>query len=184
MSVQEKLARLNPKTQNWSDSGGGYGGMTAQDLAAAMAGCDPIGEMVIRRRYLDSGDKSIGYYSLLRMVIMEVYDSAREMGMIQPVFDIALDDYIGGFLWKTCHGRQEVTVKGITRKCHSRRCVRGYRQRLDYERANILGVKAKQWERLYKPIYEHISKYLTKTLPEKEGEAMRTVMKQARWIHA
>lgn len=49
--VRKLLARLNPKVTSWEGGGGGHGGMTQSDVAAALAGLPRDVEMTLRAAY-------------------------------------------------------------------------------------------------------------------------------------
>ena len=185
MSVDERLARLNAKSQSFDSTGASFGGMSVSDLAGAMAGITPIGELIVCRKYIDPKDKGAGYYELMRDSIQLVYDKdviPKKTNMIQPLLDLALDDFCSVFKCNQCKGRGEVILDtGQVHKCRSTRCVDGMVRRKDVDRAKALKVKAMDFRRLYKPAYDVINDYLTRTLPDAESEALILINKQANW---
>jgi len=184
MSVEERLARLNAKTQSFTDTGGGFGGMTVLDLCAAMSGISKTGELIIRRKYVDPKDKGEGYYRLLSESVARIYDAGKQpkkKNMIQPLLDIALDDYCGNNLCKSCNGTGEVLSAGVIRKCRARACVDGRTAMKDCDKAKLLGVGAMDFRRNYRDAYGIIERYLVNILPNEESEALSTIRKQAKW---
>jgi len=182
----EKLSRLNAKTQSFSDSGGGYGSMSVSDLAACLAGCNPIGELILRRRYVDKKERGLGFAQLQRQVTLKIYEADKQPSkkdMIHKILDVALDDYIGGHVCHFCQGRKEIiTEQGKVHKCRSKNCVDGFiTRRPAHLKAKAMGVSAKEWERHYKGAYRVIEQYLTLTLPELESAAYNHVKKRANW---
>lgn len=170
-----RLTILNPKTQNFSDTGGGFDTISPQDLCAAMAGIDAIGEFVIRRRHLNPQERGLGYASIYRMSVIEICNQDKQPNktdMIGSLLDIALDDYFDNVACPVCKGRGEVTRMGITRKCHSTRCKEGRIDRKDSERYKLLGVDRYDYAKHYKPAYRIIYKILCETLPEAESRAV------------
>ena len=124
--IEEKFTKLNAKTQSFTDTGGGFGGMTAQDLCAAMSGITPLGELIIRRKYINSAERGVGYLELLKNSIYRIYEADKQpkkKNMIDPLLEIALEDYVGGFKCPQCDGRKEVILDtGQVHKCRSTRC--------------------------------------------------------------
>ena len=185
MSIEEYLTRLNPKTQVFTDSGGIGLIMTPQDLAAAMAGIDPVGEFVIRRKYIDENDKSPGYYQLFKESMLKVYEQdaiPKKKNSVQDLLDIALDESLGLLKCPICEGRGEVIGKGdVIRKCRSERCTDGNIAYLrDYERAKRMGVRLKAFNSDFRPALLVIDRYLREILPEAESRAIEIIKKRVK----
>ena len=180
----EAFARLNAKTQSWTDSGGGVVEFTEQDLAAAMSGLTKIGGWFIWYKFVDRKEKDRGYYILVNEAIQRVYDAGKnpkKKNTLWTLFDIALEDYMGDIICPKCKGRSEIHHENRIFKCSSSRCHDGkIRERYDSERARAMGVDKTAYSRHYKPAYGIISDYLTKTLPEEESAAFRIISRQAR----
>ena len=185
MSIEERFSRFNPKVSSFELSFGGFGAMTVQEFLASMYGVSPIGEFIIWRKYVDDKTRGLGYVQLMKEAIYRVDDKEKREKIrtrIPELFDIALEDYTGLFKCPQCNGRSQLVLPtGQVHKCRSQRCINGYVQRRDHERAKVLKVKPIDYSRNYKPAYLVIDKYLTETLPEAESAALSRIIRQAKW---
>ena len=181
----EKLSRLNPKTQSFEEGFGGFGAMTVSDLSAALAGADPIGLLIIWRRYISPLERGKGFILLQKESILRVYNAdviPKKKNMLTPLMDECIKDYIGGHVCPFCKGKSEIiSDQGKVFKCRSKHCHDGKAVRKDWQRAKALGIQALDYSRNYKSAYKVIDKYLTEVLPEAESKAYNHVMKQANW---
>lgn len=183
--MEERLTRLNAKSQSFDSTGASFGAMSVADLCAAFFGVSPIAEHIIRKRWIDDKDKSPGYYKLLRITIEKVEQSGhrkKARRRVQELLDIALDDYCKLFKCPQCDGKAQLILPtGQIHKCRSLRCHDGYVRRLDVDRAKLLGCKSIDYSRNYKPAMNVINDLLTRTLPEAESAGMSRIIKQSNW---
>lgn len=181
MSVEERLSRLTPKTQSFSDSGGGFDTMSPQELAACLSGSPPIGEYIVWRRYVDDRTApGYGKGTLLRLSVERVVERfGKNKGLIPEMLDIAIDGYIGAHKCPKCGGRQYETERGIVIKCPSIRCKDGSINLKGAEIARMLDITYDQWRDKYMAIYQEIDRLLTEVIPEAEAETLRMVIRRA-----
>lgn len=184
--IEERLTTLNPKSQSFEGGAGGFGAMSVQEFAACLAGTKPIGEYILWRKYVNDKDKRPGYYVLLNNIVNKVYEAdklPKQNDLLEPMLNVALNDYCGGAQCPQCKGKGKVILPtGLERACRSTLCSgSGRRAYKDHEKAKMIGVKALDFSRHCKQAYLVIERYLTVTLPEAESQALTHVIKRARW---
>ena len=179
----EAFARLNCKTQSFSDSGGGKVEFTVQDLAASMADCSPIQTWIIWRKFVNDKERGQAYMELWKECVYKIDEKGKmpkDKNNLLELFEIAVQDYIGGVICPKCEGRQELKVGNRVFKCQSVRCIDGKVKRNDADRARMMKTNRTTYLRQYKPCYTIISDYLTRVLPEAESSAKRIIDRKAR----
>ena len=178
MSVQEKLARLQPKTQSYTDSGGGFGGLTAADIAAGLTGSSPLGEFIVWFKYVGSEPPGYGKGTLIKLSVERIASKlGGGNGLIPELLDIALDGYAGHHKCPECHGKSKIIINGLEHNCPSRRCVDGHIRINAREVSKMLKVRYQDYLKLYARSYNEISKMLDEILPEQESQALSTLFK-------
>jgi hypothetical protein len=176
--IEEHLSRLGVKVQSFSDTGGSYGAMTAQDLAAALSQCDKVGQEVIWRKVMEGESlKQEGYKKIYDgawdLVLKHKLISQIDAQMVTyKLLNIALDDYCLRYNCKSCGGTEYVWYGKVKRPCPSKQCVEGKRYRTDRERAKDMQLPKQTYSDSYKRTYGYIDRYLTKTLPNAESLAI------------
>ena len=181
----ERLARLNAKTQSFTDTGGGFDGMTTADIAASLAGLTPIQTMLVYRRFINDDERGQGYMELWKNALFKIEEAGKlpkVKNMTLDLFQIALDDYLNKFRCPVCDGKSILVLDtGQVHKCRSNRCVDGRYTMYDKDRARLMNVTPLVYSRQYKPAYAIISDYLTRTLPEAESAADRHIHRRGDW---
>ena len=184
--IEEKLTRLNPKSQSFESSGGSFDSMTPQDLAAALSGLTPIQTFIVYKKWIDSTTRGEGYIKLWKDCFFKIIKAEAlpsEKGKTVVLFDIALAEYSGEHLCPQCNGRAVLLLPGgHIHKCRSLRCNEGRVSTLkDKDKAKLMGVTPLKFSREYKKAYSIIADHLTRTLPEAETSALRLIQKKSRW---
>lgn len=181
--MSEILVLTNAKTQSFSDIGGFFDSLKPWQINAALAGCDPVGELVLRRKYLQERYYDKGYLELFR----RSYRYLDRKGELPPRLDkqvivgrllelYFIEEYEGNVCPK-CRGRTDdrgytvyVDRRGISRKCN--RCgASGQITWNNTERYEQIGVNKKGWESHYKKPYRTLSWYLHPIVTRAEMEA-------------
>ena len=181
----ERLARLNAKTQSFTDTGGIFDGMTPQDIAASLAGLNPIEFFIVWRKEVNHKERGQGYVMLWKDALFKIEESEKLPKMknrTMELFDIALDDYLFQYPCPQCNGQSVLILdNGQIHKCRSRNCHEGHAKRNDRTRARLMKVTPLVYSRQYKPAYGIIADYLTRTLPEAESAADRHIHRRGDW---
>lgn len=187
MSV-EILTLTNAKTQSFTDTGGCFDGLTASQINGALAGCDPIGELILRRKYLNPKETGKGYL----MLFNQSQDYLRNKGkypkrldaqaIIGRLVELYLEEDTQHNVCPTCRGRTDdkgVTVavnhRGLLKRC--RRCGGGGKiSWTDKQRSLLIDVKQATFSRVYKDVYRLMSHYLDGVVDRAEKQAEWHVM--------
>ncbi len=172
----EILTLTNAKTQNITGTCAGWDGLPPWQINAAIAGCDPIGEEILRRKVLAQKPQGEGYRLLYEMV-MDKLIRARLLPkrldvrlVIAQLLELYLEEDTGRILCKTCKGREYIVDRrGVRRKC--RRCGDGTVKLNDKERAARLHIKPKTYSRYYSSIYHKMSWFLNPIMEKSETRA-------------
>ena len=185
MSIEERLTRLNAKSQSFESSGGSFDSMTAQDLAAALSGLTPVQTFIVYRKWIDDTTRGQGYMKLWKDCLFKIIEAdamPKERGKTLELFDIAINQYMGKYLCPTCQGRSVLLLPGgLIHKCRSLRCNDGRATLKDKDRARLMSVTPLKFSSEYKPALRVIDDHLTRTLPEAENSAIMHIQKLSRW---
>lgn len=185
------LTITNAKTQSFSDTGGFFDGLSAEQVNSALAGCDAIGELILRRKYLDPKETGKGYLELYRRAVTHLKKRNKlpkrldVLSIIAKLVDLYLLEDTQANICPTCKGRADqstnktyvVDRRGIRRVC--RRCGgSGQITWIDKERAQQLSVKSYTYSRVYKPMYLVMQDYLNPMVTDCENKAIWHINKR------
>lgn len=136
---------LNPKTVNWSGSGGG-GDLTVSDFNFACSGADPIGLEVLKRKWGGvSTDED--FETLLNEILQlsrywKIKDNRENK--IKGLFELVLFESTKLPVCSHCRGKGERITKGKLADCNPCRGT-GYYRIKKSEKARYLGVSKQAW---------------------------------------
>lgn len=170
--MSELLVLTNAKTQSFSECGGFFDSLKPWQINAALAGCDPLGELILRCKYLQEKPRNTAFFELFKKsyrflkkkkTLPKRLDSQAIVGRLLNLYFI--EEYSKNLCPK-CRGRMDegrgtvfVDPRGITRRCN--RCGgSGNISWTDRQRYEQIEVKRKQWENHYRDNYRALAWYL------------------------
>jgi hypothetical protein len=161
-----------------------HGGLTAALVSAAMAGANPIGLTLIKRRVTDATDSDTGILKLRSIVKDEAkrrkwkYEHEKRLNLLS---DLCVWEYTHRPVCRMCHGSTYIYhVDLITRETCPKCEGTGNGENAVVSRAYYLGVSRNTYYKTWERRRECISKLFEEILPDYEFYAGRHIRKYLR----
>jgi hypothetical protein len=178
------LTIMNAKGIDMMSAGRGTKpGISSAEVSAALAGVDPVGATIIKRKYQGLSDQDEGFSVLYGRLVRhldrlewENVNKALATGQVRRILDIVLDDLCIDYHCRSCRGIGKTPEgKGVVmRTCRTCKGER-FRPRMDKTRAKLLRVSPAEYSRVWRKRHKEVSEFLTDTvcLANHEANAKR-----------
>lgn len=181
---KEILARLNCKTQSFSD-GGGHSTLAVSDIAAACSDADPLGVSILLHKVC--GDRSqhpMIFYSLYQDVITIVAKYGWKGGRkerFRDITNLAIFETMNKEVCPVCKGSGRDPLKPV-RKCRSGVISDDVCRPVifDKDRAQALRISPSAWCQTWGGRYEKLRERVKMRIECAEPAAMRSIYEKLR----
>lgn len=170
------LTRLNPKSQSFTDTGGG-GDLTPLDIAAACAGADDLGLRVLLTKVC--GDRTHHgqmFYQIYGIVVSRAAKGGWRVPKgeekLRALTQLAIFEAVNDFACPACNGTK-FNRKRPSQPCAP--CAGNGRLRLTEPlRAEVLGITRQAWYKLWNQRYREVQQIIG----DHESSATRKIYRQ------